>query len=275
MLEDQGDIIFGVKSEKYPEFSCYGVVVSASCDIANSKVGKIYYLTALPFEQWILTERGFKRVFGSIVKNKEKAIVDRLKGIECSWKVLQRFEYEDIKTVIESLVSKGKKRNEIMNSVRQLFDIKEKENAVEGRKDLLHDDTFRKVAINFLKDAEKGTYEHLYFLPKSEIANCDNEMSDLVIDLQEIDYLTLTDYKDIHASGIDYLLLSECKDDKRLLWQKKFWLKSDMDYVYTNGQVQSPRREHLIQRFAHVFNRIGIDYLSEEQYEGIVHKMLI
>ncbi len=273
MLEDQGDIIFGVRSEKYPEFSCYGVVVSASCDIANSKVGKIYYLTALPFEQWILTERGFKRVFGSIVKNKESSIAAKIKGMECSWKILQRFSYEEIKTVIESQECKEKKRNEIMKSVSELFDIKEKETTVEGRKDLLHDEKFCQEAITFLREAEKGSYEHLYFLPKSEIDNCDNEMSDLVIDLQEIDYLSLTDYKDIHTSGIDYLLLSECEGNKRFLWQKKFWLKCDMDYVYANGQVRSPRREHLIQRFAHVFNRIGINYLSEEQYKDIVHRI--
>lgn len=272
MLEDQGDIIFGIKSEKYPEFPCYGVVISASCDIANSKVGKIYYLTTLPFEQWILTERGFKRVFDSFVKNKENAIESKLRGVECSWKVLQKFSYEDVETVIRSLIQRNRNRDEIMKLVDELFNIKEKQKEIWGRRALLHEEALRKTAIKFLKDAEKGTYEHLYFLPKSEIESS-NEVLDLIVDLQEIDYLTLTDYRDIHTSGIDYLLLAECKDNKRILWQNKFWLNCDMDYVYPDGKVRSPRREHLIQRFAHVFNRIGIDYLSDEDYTGIVYKI--
>ena len=35
---DQGTVIYGMRSEKYPEKMCYAIIISARCDIANDKV---------------------------------------------------------------------------------------------------------------------------------------------------------------------------------------------------------------------------------------------
>lgn len=40
----QGTIITGVRSDKYSNIRCNGVVISARCDLANCKISKIYYL---------------------------------------------------------------------------------------------------------------------------------------------------------------------------------------------------------------------------------------
>ena len=31
---DQGTIVYGIKSLKYPDSVCYGIIITASCDIA-------------------------------------------------------------------------------------------------------------------------------------------------------------------------------------------------------------------------------------------------
>lgn len=52
----QGTIIYGMKSSKYTECATYAVIISARCDIANSKISKMYYLTAVDAMSWFNTE---------------------------------------------------------------------------------------------------------------------------------------------------------------------------------------------------------------------------
>ena len=44
---NQGTVLYGMRSEKYPEKMCYAVIISARCDIANNKITKLYYLIAV------------------------------------------------------------------------------------------------------------------------------------------------------------------------------------------------------------------------------------
>ena len=38
----QGTVITSIRSQKYKNQSCYGIIISARCDIANNKISKIY-----------------------------------------------------------------------------------------------------------------------------------------------------------------------------------------------------------------------------------------
>lgn len=51
-LLDQGTIIYGIRSDKYPNLRCYGIIITASCDIAQQKVSKLYYLLAIDATEW-------------------------------------------------------------------------------------------------------------------------------------------------------------------------------------------------------------------------------
>ncbi len=43
----QGTVFSGLRSNKYSGENCYGVVITAQCDLANKKVDKVFFLTAL------------------------------------------------------------------------------------------------------------------------------------------------------------------------------------------------------------------------------------
>lgn len=49
----QGTILCSIRSDKYPTTRCYGIIISAMCDIAQGKVDKIYLLTAIDAKEWI------------------------------------------------------------------------------------------------------------------------------------------------------------------------------------------------------------------------------
>lgn len=40
---DQGSVLYGLRSDRYPGIPCYGIVITASCDIANSKVSTVRF----------------------------------------------------------------------------------------------------------------------------------------------------------------------------------------------------------------------------------------
>lgn len=56
---NQGTVIYGIKCEKYPSSACYGVIISARCDIAQSKVAKYYYLIAVDATKWLQSDYGW------------------------------------------------------------------------------------------------------------------------------------------------------------------------------------------------------------------------
>lgn len=60
---EQGTIIYGVKSKKYPESKCYSIIISARCDVFNGKIDKVYCLTALDVGEWLCTKKGFDIVY--------------------------------------------------------------------------------------------------------------------------------------------------------------------------------------------------------------------
>ena len=49
----QGSIITNIRSLKYPNFPCLGIVISARCDFAQDKIQNFYLLSALPIKLWI------------------------------------------------------------------------------------------------------------------------------------------------------------------------------------------------------------------------------
>lgn len=132
----------------------------------------------------------------------------------------------------------------------------------------------RKVALTFLKEIEKEKIFHFFYLPKAAYLESSNQMDDgLILDLQEIGAISMRDAKQIVGSGIDSLLLVGEKAEERTRLCAQFWLESDEDFVGIEGKVISPWREHLMQRFARDFARIGLDGAVEQDYVNLVNSI--
>ena len=77
----QGTIITGVRSDKYSNIRCNGVVISARCDLANCKISKIYYLIAVPSDDWLLSDEGFNIVLSQRQNDLEDKNVEKLSSL--------------------------------------------------------------------------------------------------------------------------------------------------------------------------------------------------
>ena len=269
---DQGTILWGVRSDKYPGIPCYGIIITASCDIANDKVSKIYYLVGVKAQDWFCTDHSYHVVYREKMKTVFDKFYDKCRKLSLDAQTLQVFSKDEVEKVIEAEVQKARDQKALKQCYddfsvfcRPGMDNKARKEAIQ------HDNT---PAINFLSGIEQGKIFHYHYLPeacyleKSETMN-----SGLIIDLQEISSISLGDAKKILSPGIDGLILNQEEECEQLRLKSLFWLETENDFVAVEGKINSPWREHLMQRFSHDFSRIGLDGAKKEDYQKLVESI--
>lgn len=98
---EQGTIIYGMKSQKYPSCPCYGIIITARCDIAQNKVPKYYYLIAVDAHTWFCSKHGYTAVYGKTIEERRKAIYSKAEELELDGDTLLSLSNEDLALVIE------------------------------------------------------------------------------------------------------------------------------------------------------------------------------
>ena len=96
----QGTVFSGLRSNKYYGIYCYGIVITARCDLANKKVDKIFFLTAVPYRQWLLSRFGAKVVLKTVLNDAETFLNCELKKYGLQWDILKSFTNEEFNKVI-------------------------------------------------------------------------------------------------------------------------------------------------------------------------------
>lgn len=264
---DQGTILYGVRSNKYPGTRCYGIIISASCDIAQEKVQKLYYLIAVDAKDWFQTNYAYLLVYAGKIKAEKNKFAETVKTSKLDASYLQDFSRQELISILKSEVPNEKSRAKIVNAYDKLKVFY----APEISKDLIRNAirVHHKPIEDFLEDVRKERILHYYYLPQVAYRNSGEKNKGLIVDLQEIDYLAIEDARRIEADGIDYLNLpSDTKHRERL--QEQFWLEEKDDFVEIEGSIISPWREHLMQSFSHGFIRIGLDGASKTDFQDLV-----
>lgn len=222
MMEiDQGSIIRGVRSTKYPGACCYAIVISASCDIANRKIDKVYYLTAVKLDNWMISDVGMESILGSIIKSKKAELVGFIKNNDLDYEAFETLSREDAYKVIDEEFG-GKEKKRMLKAYDSFMRIKCGLHSNEKRLNLHRD--YKENFIAFMQRLEKGDLEHYYYLPYDCYAQDKTKYGGLVVDLQEIDYIAMDDMDVIMKEGIDYLCLNDASMEQKTMWEKKFYL---------------------------------------------------
>lgn len=268
---DQGTIIYGLRSQKYPDSHCYGIIVTASCDIANDKVSKFYYLLGIDASEWICSEIGYQQAYAEKIHNLCSKFSQEAEKHSLSADLLLNFSEEEVEQIILSEIDKKGQQDSFREMYNQMRVFCCANMTVDMRKRAIRTDT--KPAQRFIKRVGKGELVHFYYLP--ETSYCDNGKCDkgLIVDLQEIAALTPQDVKQIVSPGIDYLLLPQLEESDQQRLKTQFWLESSDDFVVVDNKITSPWREHLMQRFSFGFVRIGLDGATDSDYETLIQRV--
>jgi hypothetical protein len=243
----QGAVLNCVVVPGYDNCNCYGIVMTARCDLEHEKHTVINYLPVVRFADWVHRGMSYllaKRLRGSLASVIEKALTN--KGV--STLVRNTFPLRDIL----AKETKGKDQKTLLQKCDQL--------------DLV--DTIVSLGGAF--------YPHTTALMQIESKQCDNIVGDLVQHkLGEYYFLDAADIYDTSAEGyvvllrhmrtmscrlslriVEGLSAEEAKTDPEAVSQLCF---SHDPICMITGVLRSPDIEHLAQQFANLFVRIGLE----------------
>lgn len=261
---DQGTIIYGIRSDKYENLHCYGIIITASCDIAQQKVSKLYYLLAIDAREWFCSKFAYFQVYYSKIEGIREKFFSNAEKYNLDPKSLLCFSKDEVKQIIDEEISRKEQRSKLLTLYNDLLLYSASDISENQIKEAIKSDA--SPVVKFLSRVSKGEVLHYYYLPEASYHKNEVRHNGLIVDLQEIGYVSLSDALKIQTDGIDYLALPE---DPLLKKQFKhdFWLETEKDFVAIEGKIESPWREHLMQRFSHGFIRIGLDGATEADYE--------
>lgn len=268
----QGTIISDIRSNKYCNIRCKGVVISARCDLAQNKINTFHYLSALSLEDWIYEELYFK-----IIDEKKRSVEGEIKRVakdnELDYTVLCEGGYDRMERVFRKCLS-AKRWDEILNKIQEMKKLDQYflYDERKYKKEFLKQSNNYKLFKSKIRDVMLGNYPKFVFIPQSCYSTNQILNNGLVIDLQDIYQLNTEIAKRIAQNEIDGAKIKS--EEKRKEYNNYFFLNSDMDFVIIEGQIKSPWVEYVLQHFAHEFIRIGVENATQNEIEKICDDLL-
>lgn len=266
----QGTIVYGLRSQYYEDICCYGVIITARCDIAQEKVKALHVLSAISLRDWVCIEL-FNRAFYAYLEN------DILGPIK-QWSKENGLDFDTLfafgpkKTLVNINADtslKAKVRDKLEKSVSQWEHWKQLSYgcSIDEKINLLNGDlSSKKKAL--LSELLSGRFPNdFYFLPGSACAPKREYFDGLVVNLRDIIQISLQEIDEIQKCGLDYASLSKTESGQERIQNlnQKFFLNCDNDFVDIIGNIDSPWIEHLVQNFSNTFARIGVNTLPKSK----------
>lgn len=267
----QGTIITGVRSDKYSNIRCNGVVISARCDLANCKISKIYYLIAVPSDDWLLSDEGFNIVLSQRQNDLEDKLQTKLGGSGLDWSTLKSFSVEDFSTVIHDQEVGLKKDTDKMLEVFRTFKNYTSKYLELGDKKAILQNESKSVASSLLKIAN-GQMMHYIYVPENAYIKDGSIDRGLIIDLQELEYISIRDAERLVNCEIDIQSKDLSEVDKQR-YNNCFFLMDWPGYAMAEYDIASPWTEYIMQRFSNAFIRIGVDGPQKEDVQSMVSRV--
>lgn len=276
---DQGTIVYGCRSPQYPDLRCYGIIITARCDIANDKVAKLYYLIGVDANEWISSRlaycQAYEQNYASKIKEFEDKVKKMTKGKDAlNAETLLKMSDETAVCVLDSLnIAKQKDRDLLMESFRilRVYQKAHKSDCSGDRRALIKE--LPNPAIAYLQKIGSGKFVHFYYLPQAAYLKNSEMKKGLIVDFQEIESISMEDAVQIVTPGIDHRLLADYSSDQEKRYRQKFWLEHEDDFVAVEGAIQPTWLEHFMQRFSHAFTRIGIDGPVNHDFKALIENL--
>lgn len=267
----QGTIITGVRSDKYSNIRRNGVVISARCDLANCKISKIYYLIAVPSDDWLLSDEGFNIVLSQRQNDLEDKLQTKLGGSGLDWSTLKSFSVEEFSTVIhDQEVGLKKDTDKVLEVFRTFKNYTSKYLELGDKKAILQNES-KSVASSLLKIAN-GQMMHYIYVPENAYIKDGSIDRGLIIDLQELEYISIRDAERLVNCEIDIQSKDLSEVDKQR-YNNCFFLMDWPGYAMAEYDIASPWTEYIMQRFSNAFIRIGVDGPQKEDVQSMVSRV--
>jgi hypothetical protein len=238
----QGSIFNYAYHEDYMEEEVLGVVITARCDISNSKAEKYSFLPVIPLRKWIKVELKsiLERRYSKSIKN---AALQDLKSLGFSENLIDMYGFERVKDQLKLSIPHKKKLVE-----KALISI-ERYNCLEDKVLFYKNISFFDKEVNLIiRDIIENKIMDYFFI------DCVGEYGSCIVNLRDVGVLDKIFANKIQ-DGIEVCMLTE---EEKKLCRSVTMFDSDA-LVSLVGEINSPYIELLMQRFSDNFVRIGVD----------------
>lgn len=268
----QGSIIADIRSDKYSNVRCKGIVISARCDFAQDKIKQFHYLSAMNIEDWIHEEL-YYTVISECIKNEKGSIKKCAEKYTLNFNILDEFGFERMKEVLNYNVQ-GKELKQVIAHCEKCEQY-EKQLRVRDRKEkrkILSEKSCKGILVSKINSLICSAYPKFAFVPQKGYMDSKSLVHGLVVDLQDIHQVDIKFGKGILSNEYDYQTIKD--DELKRALNKYFFFENDDDFIIVEGLLQSPWIEYVLQLFAYSFTRIGVDNASKEEIEAFCNYFL-
>lgn len=244
---DQGAIFNCVKLRGYEDCKCWGVIITARCDLAQNKVASVNYLPIVRFTDWAsreLCHQVARRTSADLRGNLVATLKSKYGVTE---KLLEIFPLKEI--ILKEC--KAAERAAMTSKLEQLA-LLESALALNGS----HCINYKEVLSTGSTHCKKITQEIIshrvadqYFLDAVDVYDTDGE--GFVVLLRNVRSMSITLLRQI-AVGIQADKLPNNEETSQ-------HLHFIDPLCLITGVLRSPDVEHLMQHFANLFVRIGLE----------------
>lgn len=263
---NQGVIFSCAIAERYSGCECFGIVITARCDIAQDKFPVLNYIPIVSLDDWlevdgfeILHQRAISDVTGRL--NSALAAASIAKSILHSQTPRQVHEsFFDSPTADKKLKGAAQKFLEVVERLEALFHARRDDRTricdiYEG---------YASLARGLVKELAQNRLTGYYFLPS---VMPDDGARGYVALMREVSRLPRALALKI-ADGLE-------NEDQQFKSHPEWMASVSFDhhlFAMPVGELPSPTIEHFLQSFSSLFGRIGLDDLEENYITTIVER---
>jgi hypothetical protein len=264
----QGCIFTNARAEDYDNCNVYGLVITARCDIANDKVNKYNYLPIVTYNDWL------KRDYFNIITDRAKSQeIGSVKGILKELGLSQTLITTEKLIDIYDGIFKVSSERKITNKSKAFLGAVERNNVLDNislenisSKHLMYlQNTYKGIAKGIVSELLNQKLNGYYYL--NAISPTHEEGEHFVILLREVNHIPRVLAMEI-AHGLDYEpYITLCQQYPSAIGRLEMTPDS---FCMPLGAMKSPNIEHLMQKFAELFGRIGIDDPDESLLSSLL-----
>jgi hypothetical protein len=258
----QGTIFTCAVAENYDDCDVYGLIITARCDVTNSKAPIFSYIPVVPYMDWS------KKDAASIIASRVSAncsgeLRNIIRSTGLSESILETLSAEAILSVLQGNTSKeGKLKSKKFSENIEKIENFEKylltgdhnsavdiiKNNIKAYQGLVKELVGNTVSdFHYLDQIEFGKKSCGYVALLREIRFMPSRMASRILDGFDFE-----EYKFLEQSGAGGMRF-----------------KSADDYAMPVGLLKSPFIEFLMQRLTNLFARIGVTDLSSERIDAL------
>lgn len=267
----QGSIITSIRNKKYNGIECMGIVISARCDLVSGreKVDKVYYLTALEINDWLLSNIGWKTLTKNKVQSLSCDLNKKLEKYSLDWNTMKYFSSAEFQLVIADPDNNISKSNQL--SLQKDYDqyLLFQQATIQEKKEFYRKN--EKILKEGLTQIFNGTNTHFTFISSKSFDKYSDASPGLIADHEELFFFPLKIAKAVEKMEVDEKVLTEETKEE---YDKFFFIKSGLGFSVISNKIASPWIEYLTQRFSTMFSRIGVDNPEGEDVKKIVENLV-